>query len=93
MCSRIRADARKRFAECDYVFVLGALADFAKARVISVLLAPFGVPTGRLNVSVRKRTDPHIRPGRWNGERFHAPEHVALGQPGTIGASVGETLP
>src|SRR5262245_1363373 len=36
--------------------------------MISVLLAPTGVATRRLDVSIRRRTNPNFRPCWWNGE-------------------------
>ena len=62
------ADRRKRLREGKHVLVFRALAHFAESRVIAVLLAPLGIPAGRLNVAVGFRRDPHIRIGRRDGE-------------------------
>jgi hypothetical protein len=79
-------DCRQRLRKRDHVFVLGALADFTKARMVASL----GVSPSGLNMSVRKRTNPHVSPGRWNGERLDAPKQLC--QLGTVRPRVGETL-
>jgi hypothetical protein len=45
-----------------------------------IACVPWVAPSG-LNMSVRKRTDPRVSPGRWNGERLDASENIALCKP------------
>jgi hypothetical protein len=59
----LRADGRKSLGELHHMFVFGALADFSKTPMVAILLAPFGIATRRLDVTVRRRADPDVGPG------------------------------
>ena len=61
-------DSRKGLREGDHVFVLDALAQLAKPWMIAVLLSALGIPAGSLKVTIGKRTDPNVSPGRWHGK-------------------------
>ena len=91
--ANLRADGRKSLGELDHMFVFGALAHLAKKRMVAILLAPLGIAAGGLDVTVRKRADPDIGPGRGDGERLDPPEDVRLCQPGAIRPRVGEAFP
>jgi hypothetical protein len=65
-------DRRQRLAEFEHAFVFDLVAQRAPARVIAVLLAVFRVAPGGLQVAVVARADPHLGPGRRNGERGDA---------------------
>ena len=88
----IRPNRRKRFGKPNNALVLGAFPHLAKARVIAVLFASLGVPARRLNVSLRKRTDPDVRPRRRDGQCLDAPEHVGFGQSGPIYEGIKEAF-
>src|SRR5262249_60703256 len=83
-------DWLEKVGKCDGIFVFGAFAHLAEARVVAILLAAPGIAPGGLNMSVGKRADPDVGPCRWDGERLDPPENVSLGQPRAIGAGVGE---
>src|SRR4029450_4022045 len=58
------ANFRERFSEIDQSIVFVLVADFPPACVIPVLFPSPGIPSGRLDVSIRRRTNPDISP-RW----------------------------
>jgi len=62
------SDFRQRFAEADYAIVFVFVANFAPAFVVDLLLATARISTGRLNVAVRRRRNPNVRPRRRNRE-------------------------
>ena len=64
-----RPDRRQRRGEREQMLVFRLLARLAIFGVIFVLLAPFDVAAGRLNVPIRRRTDPDIGPCRWDDKR------------------------
>src|SRR3954471_15553397 len=57
--------------------VLGLIAHLPPARVIAVLLAAASVPTGRLQVPVRRSADPHVGPGRRDRQRLDSLDLLA----------------
>ena len=59
-----RADGGQRFGERPEMLVFRLLSPLAVGRMVAILLAAPGVSTRRLNMSVRRRTNPHILPGR-----------------------------
>src|SRR5207244_7947063 len=59
--------------------------------VVAVLSAPCGVPPDGLDVTVRRRADPDIRPGRRNRDRSDAPQRRRVAQLPPRGRLVGET--
>ena len=73
------ADLRQRRAEGDHPVVLGLVAHRLPSRVVAVLLAAARVAAGGLQVAVRRRADPHVRPRRRDRQRLdllrpaHAP--------------------
>ena len=84
-----RAELRQRRAEVGEAVELRAVTDLAPPRVVPVLLAAAGVPARRLQVPSRIRADPHIGPGRRNGEAVDPlPVRSAHGAAGRSG--VGE---
>src|SRR5207237_5919821 len=56
------AQARQHFAEFEHAPELRAVAGFAIAGVIAILLAPAGIGAGGLNVALRVRADPYLGP-------------------------------
>ena len=66
------ADSGQAFRESQHVMVFRALAHFAKARMVAVLLASLCIAPGRLDMAVRPRADPHVGPGGRNGKRLDA---------------------
>ena len=63
MVANLRADGRKSLGELHHMFVIGAFAEPSKAAMIAILLAPFGVATRRLDVTVRRWANPDVGPG------------------------------
>ena len=90
MCSRTLA---RSLGEFHHMFVFCALANFTKTRMVAVLLAPLGIAIGGLDLPIRRRADPNVSPGGWDGERLDAPQDVSLCHPGAIRTGVGKTLP
>src|SRR5438094_2292259 len=72
------AQTRQALAEADQAVVLLLLLRRAVIRVIQVLLPAGLVVTRRLELCVRPRRNPDVRPGRWNRERLDALEHVRV---------------
>ena len=62
------ANARQGSGESREPPVLRFVARLAPALVIAVLLAASRVATGRLDVALRVRADPHAPPGGWNSK-------------------------
>src|SRR4051812_37540313 len=91
--ANLRADGRKSLGELHHMFVFGAFADLSKTPMIAILLAPFGVPARRLDMTVRRWANPEVGPGGGDGERLDAPKNVSVGQSGTIRSRVGEAFP
>ena len=54
-----------RESKLDDMLVLGTFSDFTEAGMVTVLLSALGIATGRLDVAVRGRTDPDVRPCGW----------------------------
>ena len=67
---RLLADSRQRLAEGDHAAVLGLVANRSPAGMVAVLLSPFLVSAGRLDMPQRRRTDPHVSPGRRDRQAF-----------------------
>jgi hypothetical protein len=59
-----------------HAIVFRLIADLPPALVVAVLFAPAGVAAGRLYMTIAVRADPHVRPRRWNRQRFDARELV-----------------
>ena len=79
--SRTRApEAGKRAAERLEELELGLLLLLAEAGVVAVLLAASGIAPGRLHVAAGVGRDPHVRPGRRDGERGDPLERLAVVQ-------------
>src|SRR4029079_1320550 len=90
MLTDLGADRRKCLGECYNMLVFRALAHLAETRMVSILLATFGIAAGCLDVTVRKGTDPHVRPRRRDGKRFDPAEDIRLCEPGAVRACVAE---
>ena len=74
-------DHRQRGGELQQVLVFRLLPRLAIFGVILVLLAPFGVAAGRLDVPVRRRADPDVRPGRRNDKGAYAVQRIGIRDP------------
>ena len=64
VCDR-RPQPRERRAEQHQLVELGLFLRQAERRVIAGLLATLGIASGRLEMPVGIRTDPHVGPRRW----------------------------
>ena len=81
------------FSERHHSFELRAVADFAPLRVISILLAPAGIPARRLQMAARLHRYPYVAVRRWNGKPSDSLQ-VFLGRdPAILGRDVAETAP
>src|SRR6266542_1665495 len=63
---------RERFSEGDQSIVFVLIAYFPPALVIAILLPSPRIPSGGLNMPIRRRTNPDIGPGRRDSESFDA---------------------
>ena len=72
------ANFRERFSEIDQSIVFVLIAYFPPALVISILFSPAGIPTGGLDVSIRRWTNPDIAPCRWNREPLDAQQSLLI---------------
>ena len=66
------ANLSECLAEQKHLLVFVFVTHFAPAFVIAILFAPSRVPARRLDVTVRRRTNPDVRVSRWNGETIDA---------------------
>src|SRR6185312_1901022 len=81
---------RQGLPEGDHPRVLGAVALVAPARVITVLLAPAGVASGRLQVAVGVGADPDVGPGGRDGQLADALLGGVVVDPPPVGVLVDE---
>ena len=58
--------------------------------VVAVLAAAGRVGADRLNMAVRPRADPDVRPGRWYNQTSNALESVLIGDPNPVGIGIAE---
>src|SRR6185369_16297058 len=58
--------------------------------MVSVLLAAARVPSRRLQMPVRDRADPHLRPRGGNRERADTPQLIRIAQRPAVGADIHE---
>ncbi len=65
---RARANARQGLSERDQAAVFHFVAHLSPSRVITILLASARIAAGRLQVAVRIRADPNVRPRRGDDE-------------------------
>jgi hypothetical protein len=86
-------DARERARDLDQRLELVRAAIGRPVGVVAVLLAPTLVVTGRLEVAVRVRADPHARPGRRQDQRRDALEGLAVAHRPPVRVAIGEALP
>src|SRR5882724_11209707 len=63
---------RQRFPEMDQSIVFVLIAYFPPPLMISILFPSPGIPSDGLDVSIRRWTNPHIAPCRWDSESFNA---------------------
>src|ERR1022692_2153405 len=61
MLGHLRPDGRQRLGESREMLKFDALSHLSKHRMIAILLTPFGVAPGRLNMAVLKSTNPYFR--------------------------------
>src|SRR5206468_5384791 len=66
------ANFRERFSEVDESIVFVFVAYFAPAIVILILFPSPGIPSGRLDVPIRRWTNPDIAPRRRNSDTLDA---------------------
>src|SRR5262249_24191961 len=79
MASNCGPQSRQHQAEGNQLFELGAVAEFAPARVIQVLLAFPIVFAGDLQMSVRMPANPYVGPRGRNYQRFQSCNNGRVG--------------
>src|SRR5262249_39393875 len=87
------ADAGERPREEQEPFVLVFVADLTPPLMVAVLLTLARVTAGGLEMSRGMRSDPHVGPGRWNGERADPGERFFVVDRFAVGSLVGEAGP
>src|SRR6185437_3049148 len=83
-------DPRQRRGERQHSVVLGLVSQLPPARVVAVLLAPAGVAARGLEMPLRRRADPHVRPCRRDGERLDPRPLLGVGDRAPVGVEVLE---
>ena len=91
--SRPAADAGQRLGEGDHPREVVGAAVGPPARVVAVLLAPACVATGRLQVPVRPRADPDVRPRGRDDDRADPLEDVRVADGCAVRVAVREATP
>ena len=86
------AELGKTAGEAQDPVVLLAVPRRSPLVVVAVLAATLGVHPGGLDVPVRVRADPHVLPGRRDGQRLDASDHLVVGDALAVGLRVGEAL-
>ncbi len=79
------------FGKSDQARKFGAVAFLRPLRMVAILLAAALVPSGCLNVTIRIRRNPHIRPGWRNDDRLD-PRNRPVGRRAPVWAFVGKTV-
>lgn len=72
------ANARQGAGESGEPRIFRLVAHLAPARVIAILLASSRVAAGRLDMALRARADPHLLPGRRDGEAANSLERRSV---------------
>ena len=72
------ANFRERFSEVDESIVFVFVAYFAPAIVILILFPSPGIPSGRLDMSLRQGTNPDITPRGRDGEPFNSQQSLLV---------------
>src|SRR4029077_10728269 len=83
-----RPNLRKQFPENRHTIELCAIASFAPARVIPILLALACVAAHSLKMSLIERADPDISPRRRNRKRANARECSCIADDFTVRSDV-----
>ena len=71
-------DFRQRFGEIDNAIVFVFVANFTPTFVIEILFAAARVAPGRLNVAIRRRTNPNVGPRRRNREPLQSQKSLLV---------------
>jgi hypothetical protein len=66
-------DQRQCPAETEHVLELGFVTHLPPVRMVAVLLTPAGISSDGLEMAARVGADPHLCPGRRDGERLETP--------------------
>lgn len=78
------------FGEGQLPFELVDAAPVLPVVVVTVLLAPPGIATRRLDMPVGPRADPHVGPGRGDGQGPDAREDLAIADRAVVEVAVAE---
>src|ERR1700722_5884654 len=88
----LRPDGRQRLGEREQAFELDSLSNLTECRMIAILFASLRVSACRLNVSLRGRTNPDVRPSRGHRERSQPANNLRAGNPGAVWLEINEPL-
>jgi hypothetical protein len=88
-----RPQPRQRPREVLHLPELLALTLFTPDRAVQVLRAPGRVDSGRLQVPVRIRADPHLAPRRRDRQRLDSPDSVLVADALPVDVEVDEAAP
>ena len=72
------ADLGKCFDKTEHPFVFCLVPHRAKLIMISVLLAPPGIPPDRLDVPAGRGADPHVFPGWRDHQRCNSSQRIGI---------------
>jgi len=72
------AQAGQGVSELEHLVELLLVASLAPAPVVQILLASGGVDARGLQVTLGVGADPHLPPGRGNGQRADALDHLGI---------------
>src|SRR5947209_10626566 len=86
----LRANLRQNVSKLDYVIEFCALHHLAKSNVVAVLLAASRVSSGGLEVPVRARRDPHVRPCGGNRQLANALQRSLVPYSAALWANIGK---
>src|SRR5690349_10947570 len=86
------ADRRQCLREGNEARILGFVADRRPALVVAILLAAAIVPPGRLDVALRVRRNPDVRPRRRDGQLADTGQRFLVLDPLALRRAVAEAL-
>ena len=92
MFGDLRPKGGQHLGEFDQVLVFRGLSRLAVVGVVAILLAPFCVATGGLNVSIREWTNSDIGPGWRNDERAYALKSVGVCHPPALRIEIDKAI-
>src|SRR5262249_9173837 len=84
------SNSRKRADEVDQLVKFCGIADFTKARMISILLAAASIVAGDLKMSLRVGGNDDISPGRRNHQRANLGQRLSFTHHATLAIEINK---